>query len=265
MTKFVRAASLLLVTFIGLALPCQATNLAQENDISYSIKNTLKQGQAIELSDGSRPFLGVFQETSHPVKQGGIIILHGTGQNPNSPGVIRTLRTGLAKSGWDTLTIQMPIPALDSEINEIASRASETGPRITAAISYFTEKSNTNLAIVGFGNGASQAAVYLEQFTDTAVRALGMISLDGTPEPVIKSLETLKIPLLDLYGSRDSSAVVNSAKAKKRAILQKAGNPNFRQISVDGADKLFTGLEQPLLSLVRGWLHKYAAGAEVSF
>ena len=250
----------ILITLLSLGAAAQASNLTQESNIAREIAETLRQGETVKLISGNQQFLGIVQKTSRPTKLGAVIILHGVGQNPNSPGVIRTLRTGLTDSGWDTLALQMPIPVNNHEIDNPAELMQAAIPRIQSAIQYLTDEDTLNLGLVGYGLGGGSAAAFAALTELPTLRALGIISLDGTSESVIKHLEKQKNPVLDLYGSRDLSNVINTAGDRKRAIMQTAENPHFRQIKVAGADPMYTGLQQQVLSLMRGWLAKYAAG-----
>lgn len=243
------------------AMSAQASNGFQETRIAYEIKKNIRQGEVIELTAGNQQFLAIYQEGDQPAKQGGLIILHGLGHNPDSPGVIRTLRTALTASGWDTLSIQMPIPSMEYTETDHASLVQEASPRITAAVNFLSEKKLANQAIIAQDFNAAMAAGFLEQAEKSTVDAFVMISLDGTRQPVIQSLSNIKQPVLDLYGSRDRMPVVQSSSDRKRAIVQKAENPSFRQMALEGADHLYTGMGQSVLSLVRGWLKKNAAGA----
>ncbi len=261
MTIFSRPLIIFLLGSLCLPLVTQASNLIQESLIADEIKRTLKAGKAVELAAGNLQFLAVYQETSLPAKKGGVILLHGTDQNPDSPGVIRILRTGLSKSGWDTLSMQMPIPILNEDETDPTTLIQEAIPRIEAATRFFSDKDNSNLAIVGFGLGADMATGYLEQMGDSSVFfALSMISPNGSQEATLQRLQKIKIPVLDVYGSRDLPAVVSTVDDRKRAVMQKAENPHFRQIEIEGADPFYTGLESSLLGPVRGWLNKYSAG-----
>lgn len=263
MTVFSRPLIILMLGSLWLSPATQASNLTQESLIADEIKRTLKDGEAIELAAANLQFLAVYQETSLPAKKGGVIILHGTDQNPDSPGVIRILRTGLSKSGWDTLSLQMPIPILNEDKTDPTTLIQEGIPRIEAATRFFSDKDNTNLAIVGFGLGADMATGYLGQAGDSSVFfALGMISPNSSQDAALQRLQKINIPVLDIYGSRDLAAVASTADDRKRAVMQKAGNPHFRQIEIEGADPFYTGLESSLLGPVRGWLNKHDAGME---
>ena len=260
MIIFSRQLFIFLLASLSLPAVIQASNLNQESLIAGEIKQTLRQGKAIELTAGNLQFLAVYQETSLPAKKGGVIILHGTGQNPDSPGIIRIFRTGLSRSGWDTLSLQMPLAFLNEDQTDPASLIQEAAPRIGAATRFFSDKDNSNLAIVGFGLGADMAAGYLEKEADSSVFALGMISLNASQEATLQRLQNIKIPVLDIYGSRDLAAVISTADDRKRAVMQKAENPHFRQIEMTGADPFYSGLESSVLGPVRGWLNKHDAG-----
>ncbi|MBT8439302.1 MAG: alpha/beta hydrolase family protein, partial [Gammaproteobacteria bacterium] len=149
-----------LLPFLPLAI--QASNTAEEGRIQAEIRKQLKQGEIIELDADGQQFIGIYQKSALPVTQGGVLIFHGLDQNPDSPSVIKPIRNLLTKSGWDTLALQMPIPSMDSsgtifpELEVVyAVLASEAIARINAAVKFFEDKENNNLAIVGHGLGAN--------------------------------------------------------------------------------------------------------------
>jgi alpha/beta superfamily hydrolase len=85
-----------------------------------------------------------------------------------------------------------------------------------------------------------------------ALIGLGIIDADARMNS-LPALEKLRIPVLDLYGSRDLESVTGSAK-KRLSAANKGGNEKYRQLAVEGADHFFVGLEQDLTRRVYGWL-----------
>lgn len=93
----------------------------------------------------------------------------------------------------------------------------------------------------------------------TAFAAIGMAVRDGADPSMdnIGFLEKIKIPVLDLYGSQDLEPVLNSVKDRAQAG-RKAGNKDYRQVKVTGANHFFQGLETDLVRRVKSWLAQFA-------
>lgn len=251
-----------LLLFLSPGIP--ASNTAEETRILAEIRDQLIQGEIVELEASGKQFIGVYQKSALPDTLGSVLILHDLNQNPDSPAVIRPLRNRLTKSGWNTLSLQMPVPSMDSNGNLFPeleavypALATETAARINAAANFFEERENTNLAIVAHGLGANMAISYLSGDSAKKFQTLVAISMNhNQPANFAESLARLKLPAIDIYGSRDIKAIVAGAAARKQAITVEAENSYFRQSMIEGADHYYSGLEPELLSTVRAWLKK---------
>lgn len=250
----------------------QASNTAEESRIQAEIRKQLKQGEIVELDADGQQFIGIYQKSGLPVTEGAVLILHGLDQNPDSPSVINPLRNSLTESGWDTLALQMPIPSMDStgtifpDLKLVyPALATEAVARINAGVDFFKNKNNTNLAIVGHGLGANMAISYLTNDVAERFQALVTISMNhNQPDNFVESMSKLKLPVIDIYGSRDIKPVVSGADSRKKAVVVDAANANYRQNMIEGADHYFTGLEPELVSTVRAWLKKTSPGVKIS-
>ena len=252
-----------LTVFLIFGQPALAINSVKEAKLATDIRKSLQTGISIDLQSNNGQFLAIYQETSNAVKRGGIIILHDLTQNPDSPGLIREIRTALSRSGWDTLAIQLPLPAVPEAMINSEPLIQQGVARLNTAIAYFTSKDINNIALVGHGLGAGTATGYLDNANadDNPVKAAVLISLDASENHILQKLEKIeKTAVLDIFGTRDLPTVIQSADKRKRAIRQTAKNPVFRQIPLEAANHDYTGLEANLIGLVRGWLGKYAAG-----
>jgi dienelactone hydrolase len=265
---------LLILCFCGLT-PLSfvyASNTAAEDRIRFEITKRLQQGEVIELNANNKKFLAILKKSSQPATQGGVLILHGLNQNPDSPAVINPLRTNLTRSGWDTLSLQMPIPSMDGAGNIFPALdvvyptlAEEAAVRINAAIDFFSNLNMTNLVIVGYGLGANLAVSYLSADAAKKIQSLAIISMDSShPANFSENLSKLKLPILDVYASRDVRTIVSGADERKQAITVQGSNPDFRQRAIEGADHYYTGLESELFSNVRAWLGKTSPGLQLT-
>ena len=71
-----------------------------------------------------------------------------------------------------------------------------------------------------------------------------------------RALEKIRLPVLDLYGSRDLDTVLRSAQTRS-AAARKAENTAYRQTEVEGADHFFLGMDDELTRRIYGWLKSH--------
>ena len=285
------------ILFFFAACVFAQTGLAVTDDEAYeaAILAGVHRGESLWLTSGGSKFFSLYTEETLGSPQGGIILIHDAGGHPNWAGVIGPLRRRLPDFGWSTLSIQLPeIPSsLDSE--KVKSLRQETDARIGAAIQEFSKRNIRNIALIGHGMGARLSAGYLAKGQSSGVSGFVGISLETTPGrtpdliELLKALEGINLPVLDLFGSHDNLGVLQTAKrrvlaARRGANLASAqqnqksfrfssvaessltrsrGPIAYRQIKIDGADHFFTGLEEPLIKRVRGWLKRHTAGVKV--
>ena len=97
------------------AAAVNASDLEKEQRWADQVVESLLDGEAVFLNDGRANFLAIETPSTTGESRKAAILMHGTGVHPNWPTVILPLRVGLTESGWDTLSIQMPILANDAE------------------------------------------------------------------------------------------------------------------------------------------------------
>ncbi len=66
-------------------------------------------------------------------------------------------------------------------------------------------------------------------------------------------LDSMKVPVLDLYGEKEFPSVLKMAP-ERLAMLQKAGNPQSQQMVMPEADHYFHGQGEELTRRVASWL-----------
>ena len=81
-----------------------ASDLSKEERWAEQISDSLLNGEAIQLHNGSHDFLAI-ETQAEEASQLGVIILHGIGIHPNWPALIQPLRVLLAEAGWNTLSL----------------------------------------------------------------------------------------------------------------------------------------------------------------
>ncbi len=254
---------LILLVLAGYSL---AADYSREARIREQIEDSILIGEAITLRANSHDFLAIHTQADTPQTVGAAIILHGMGADPNRATIIRPLRVDLAEHGWTTLSLQMPVAASDAPPSAWRRLIPEAGPRIDAAIALLKDAGILNIVLIGHSLGADMGLSYLARQRPGAIRAfvaIGLSASGNTPDDsVLQAIAKLKIPVFDIFGDDDLPIVRQTARAR-RGAARKAGNTQYRQIRIDGADHFFSDMDDVLDSRIRAWLHKTANGIEI--
>lgn len=248
---------------IGLVLPALAAaagDTAREQRIADQVSGAVRDAEVQWLTSGGQKFLALYTPQRGRAARGGIVLLPGLGGDADSLAVINPLRRGLPDYGWTVMSIQLPVLAPDATLKAYAALYNDAAPRIAAAVAALRAKGVTRIVLVGYGLGAQMAATYLAATPEAGVSGLIGIGLRVSSEdPLFDSrvaLAKLLLPVLDIYGSRDLTAVTDTAAARASAA-RSAGNKKYQQIEITGADSEFTGLDQSLIIRIRGWLQRH--------
>ena len=260
--------SLISLLFLALSQPVLAaskSDLAKEKRWEEQIVPSLLVGEAVELTADGTAFLGLYAENTTEKAVGGAIIVHGIGVHPAWPDIIDPVRMALPDAGWHTLSIQMPILKNEAEGKDYVPLMDEAPVRLQAAVAFLKAKGINNIVIIAHSLGTAMSGYYLAGKPDPAVHGYVAVSMpqfdfdkrfDNTAH-----MGAIKIPVLDIYGSQDLDTVLAGAKTRA-AAAQKAGNKNFSQMKVEGANHFFTGMNEDIIKRVRGWLEKNVKGTE---
>ena len=271
MTRFMLTKLLATAWLCLMAIGISAATSISEAEYENQIRKQLRPNLLIDLKSPEGDFVGIYRESALAATQGGIIIVHDLDQNADSPQVISPLAEKLTEHGWSTLSLQMPVPIMD-DANSALTQLDRLFPglsqqataRIKAGIEHFLSENIENISIVGFGAGAKYAVTMMATPEGENLGNLVAVNLDSRhPPEVLQNLEKIEVPVLDVYGSKALKPVINSLKERAIAFTQKAGNENYRQTEIPGADHRFTGLENALISVVRAWLGKHSKGITV--
>ncbi len=234
-----------------------ASDLAREQRIHEQIVDAIFDGEPITLKAANHDFLAIHMLSDANEKRGAAIILHGRGLHPNQGNVVQPLRVGLTERGWDTLALQMPVMGKEAEYYDYVPIFPEAYPRIEAAIQYLQEQGAERIVLIAHSCGAHMAMNWIDRVGDSAIDAYVGIGMGATDykQPMRKSfpLAQMKVPLLDVYASKDYPAVLRMAPERK-AMLTNAGNPQSAQRIVEGADHYYGGHNEALVETVGNWL-----------
>ena len=262
-----RYKTLLIVGLSLLFATSYASDTEKEKRWADQIVDSIMVGEAKWLNAGKNKILSIYTENTTEKAIGGAIILHGSGVHPNWDQVVRPLRSQLPDHGWLTLSLQLPVLANEAEYKDYIPLFKEVAPRIKAGIAFLKTKGIKNIVIVAHSLGSSMAAHYLANKPDPAIRAFVAIGVSGNMYKQDKigyltSLKTIKVPVLDIFGSHDLTPVLQSEKSKAK-VARKAGNKNYSQVKIAGANHFFDNKDDALVRRIRGWLNKNAAGTEI--
>lgn len=272
-----------------------ATDADLENQWSDELVKSIAEEEIVRLDMPGGKFLSLYREDTTGSPQGAAIILHDFGTHPNWPEVIAPIRKALPGYGWATLSLQMPVMPMNEPLDRHVSLFDEAPERLQSAINYLQGNGINNIALIGYGLGAAMGAAYLAANEDSGIKAFVGISMvaykDLDPRMYSPaSLEKIRLPVLDIYGSRDldnvrftSTARSNAARKSGATVAQKqeltpfrqsataqaafskkSGFIAFRQFEIPGADHSYTGFEDLLIKRIIGWLKQHAGGITLS-
>jgi hypothetical protein len=203
--------------------------------------------------------------------------------------VIAPLRTGLPGYGWNTLSIPLPTPARGADGRwQLEPYFTASRARIQAAVAFLQQQGITRVALVGQGLGAAAAVVSISGSDALKLSACAAVSLGVPPDSASspyqpRLVENIRVPLLDIFGSRDLDEVTHTAAARLAAARRgnhaasraQERDPRdhppttqppateqdayvaYRQFQVAGADHRFCGAEATLLNRIAGWLKNH--------
>ncbi len=255
-SSWARAAFVLpLLVSVTFTAAATESDVGKEQRWAEQVIDGLLDGDEVWLDDGNgHEFLGILTEGDSDSGRA-VILMHGIGVHPNWPDVIYPLREALLEADITSLSIQMPILANEATAAEYAPLYPEVPARIDAAIASLSVAGYRDIALVAHSMGASMLTYYLSRNPDSKVSSAVLIGMQqGEAFPGnVRALETLNLPVLDLYGSEDLEPVLASAESRK-AAGRKGGGDNYRQVRVDGANHFFQGSESALQHQVLDWL-----------
>lgn len=236
---------LLLPILLLAAFAAQAQDYPREKRWADQVVPGLVVGEAVWITqkNGHR-FLSIWTEADKP--RGAIILAHGRGWNPDFE-LYGVLRVKLAEQGYSTLSIQLPILGGGAKIGDYIPTYPEAAERFQLSAEWLKAKGFTNIAIVSHSLGATMANQYLINARETSIKAWVFIGIINGLEEMFR----IKIPVLDVYGSKDWEVTQVGAYERKRQIMK---IERSRQVVVPDALHFFEQKEDELVKVVVTWL-----------
>ena len=249
--------SLILVGLLMFSTGLPAADLAREKRMMDEIVDAILDGDPEMLTADGHEFLSIYTEADEP--QGALIIMHGRGFHPDWADAVNPLRVGLAERGWNTLSIQMPVLEKTAKYYDYEPIFDEAIPRIDAAIEFLKQQGNERIILIAHSCSVHMSMHYVrlkgEQDFDAYV-GIGMGATDyGQPMREPFPLDTMKKPVLDVYGGDDYPAVQRLAGIRAQQMLEE-GSPLSQQVKIPEANHYFTDMGEPLVDAVAEWLEK---------
>ncbi len=231
----------------------QASDIAKEKRWADQIVDSIMDGDALYLEADGHEFLTIYTEAEEESDKG-MIVVHGTGIHPNWDQVVQPVRVEMTANGWNTLSIQMPILHNEAEYADYVPLYPEVPPRMQAAEAYLKQQGMKQIVIVAHSQGATMSSYYLSR-TPSSASAFVAIGMGATQKDShlnsAKSLESIKIPVLDLYGSEDLPGVLETSDKRKQSA---AHNKAYKQHIIQGAGHFFDDQNEELIEAIDQWL-----------
>jgi pimeloyl-ACP methyl ester carboxylesterase len=240
---------LLTLLMLVLALPAWGiSDYDREKRWADQILPQLMVGDAVwlEQSNGHK-FLSLYTEAEKP--RGAIVLAHGRGWSPDYE-LYGMLRTKLAEQGYTTLAIQLPVLGGGAKIGDYIATYPDAIERFQLAAKFLTDnKGYKNVAIVSHSLGATMANQYLITVDKTPVKAWVFVGIINGLEEMFR----IKIPVMDVFGSKDWEITQVGAYERKKQIDKVPGS---EQVKVPDALHFFEGREDELVGIVTGFLDR---------
>ena len=253
------AAYFLAISLLFLS-SASASNLEREKRMADEIVDVILDGDAVFLTTNDHEFLSIYTEADEA--KGVAIILHGRGFHPDWQDAINPLRVGLAESGWNTLSVQMPVLEKQAKYYDYLPLFAEAIPRIEAAIAYAREQlkennGNNKVVLIGHSCGAHMAMAWADTESFESIDAYVGIGMGATdykqPMKHPFPLDKIKVPILDVYAENDYPAVLKMAP-QRLAMIKNAGNKKSKQLMVTDSDHYYEDRGDKLTQLISQWL-----------
>jgi len=245
---------LILVFYLGQSVAAEP-DFDREARLADEIIDVILDGEPEWLEANGRKFLSIYFEAENPALA--VVILHGRGFHPDWADTVNPLRVGLAERGYSTLSLQMPVLGKDAKYYDYVPIFDYAHARIEAGIGFLRENGYQKVVLLAHSCGVHMAMDWIRTVNDTGIDAfvgLGMGATDyQQPMQQLFPLDSMQVPVLDLYGANEYPAVIRLAPGRKKMIAE-AGHEKSRQQVLPDADHYFTDQGDPLVSAVADWL-----------
>ena len=229
----------------ALCLSAFAMDYEREKRWSDQILPAVLVGDPVWIKQKSgHEFLGLYTLAEKP--RGAVVIGHGRGWNPDFE-LYGALRTRIAEAGYTTLSIQLPVLGPGAKVGDYIPTYGDGAERYELAARFLRDKGYKNVGIVSHSLGATMANYYLIKADEVPVKAWVFIGIINGLEEMFR----IKIPVLDVFGSKDWEITQVGAYERKKQIDKVRGS---QQVVVPDALHFFEGKEDELVKVVVSFL-----------
>jgi pimeloyl-ACP methyl ester carboxylesterase len=243
------------ILVVGCAVAAQAQvrpDYEREKRWADQVLPAILVGEVVWIKQtNGHEFLAIHTEAQKA--RGAVIVGHGRGWNPDFE-LYSAMRTKLAEQGYTTLAIQLPVLGPGAKVGDYIPTYPDAAERYDLAARYLVDKGYKDIAIVSHSLGATMANQYLIKADRTPVKAWIFIGIINGLEEMFR----IKIPVMDVFGSKDWEITQVGAYERKRQIDKVPGS---QQVIVKDALHFFEGKEDELVRVVVDFLDQRFHGA----
>ncbi len=217
----------------------------REERWAREIEPSVVVGEPVYLATPSRPrVLALYTEAANA--KGGVIVVHGLGVHPDW-GLIGGLRTGLADAGFSTLSVQMPVLAVDASREDYNAMTPQAAERIASAVAWLKVAKVERVAIVAHSLGAAMSDAYLSSAGAEKIDAWVVIGM-GVPFGAAP-----RQPVLDVEAQSDFPQVRESALSRAAGLPRDSCS---RHVVIAGADHYMENRHKELVAAIVPFLDR---------
>lgn len=248
-------AAVIVVILCSSAARAQQPDYEREKRWADQIVPAVLIGDVVWIKQKSgHEFLAIYTPAEKP--RGAVIIGHGRGWNPDFE-LYGTLRVKLAEQGYSTLAIQLPVLGPGAKVGDYLPTYPDAEERYGLAAKFLQDKGFDKIAIVSHSLGATMANQYLIHADSTPVKAWVFIGIINGLEEMFR----IKIPVLDVFGSKDWEITQVGAYERRKQIEKVPGSD---QVVVADAQHFFEGRENELVKVVVQFLDSRFESSKLS-
>ncbi|MFG0381735.1 alpha/beta hydrolase family protein [Pseudomonas sp. zbq_18] len=266
----------------------------RSEDNAQALERQLPKGEQQMLQADGGSFLALWKPANAPQAKGVVILVPGANESADWPQAINPLRSKLPDVAWSSLSLNLPDspneplpeavlprtpeavtvdtadsvaePAAEAPASEPTAAAPAPAPvdpsqrvfaRIDAAITFAEQQDASNIVLLGHGDGAYWAALYLKERQPAQVKHLVTVAaqLPAGQSPALEELiPGLKLATGDFFykdQAADRSAAVRRLQASKRLA-----HDSYTQVALKALPGNQDAEQEQLFRRVRGWLEK---------
>ena len=179
-----------------------------------------------------------------------VILCHGRGKHPTFD-VVDPLRKGIhEKLGYHTVSLQMPTTGGNWRTYE--EHFPDAYARIAATVKVLQQKGIKRIYLMGHSMGSRMTTAYLANNENHGIHGyigVGIRNGGGEPLDSATNLESVSIPVVDIYGDGGDGKDANHAARREDLV-----SDTYTMLLISDANHRFTEHEDEMVKAVVGWL-----------